>query len=257
MSPYYLQRVFKRLVGLTPKEYHDARKIERLKRSLKRGETVTNATYEAGFSSSSRLYERVNSNLGMPPSVFRSGASGVTLCFTTMPTVIGRMLVAVTERGIATLRFGDTEKALVDSLRQDYPKAFLRRDAHRLKPYVSGILQCLTGNKTASRLSLDLTGTAFQQRVWKALQQIPSGTRRSYRDVAREIDQPTAVRAVARACATNPVALLVPCHRVTRHDGGLGGYRWGLHRKRRLLALERKRRRAQPLKVIRQPGKPH
>jgi AraC family transcriptional regulator of adaptative response/methylated-DNA-[protein]-cysteine methyltransferase len=148
------------------------------------------------------------------------------------------MLVAVTERGIATVRLGDTDPALVASLRQDYPHAMLRRAADGLKRSVSEILQRLTGNDTAYRLPLDLSGTAFQRRVWKALQRIPRGATQSYRDVARAIGRPSAVRAVAKACAANPVAVAIPCHRVLRKDGGLGGYRWGLQRKRRLLALE-------------------
>jgi len=238
LSPAYLQRSFKRIVGLSPKEYRDMKRMERFKTCLKRGDTVTNATYEAGFGSSSRLYERVSSDLGMTPAVFQSGGIGMTLRFATVPTVIGRMLVAITERGIATVRLGDTDQALVASLQQDYPKAILRRDGTGLKRYVGGILQCLSGKDRASRLPLDLSGTAFQRRVWKALQRIPRGATWSYRDVARQIGQPAAVRAVARACATNPLAVAIPCHRVIRKDGGLGGYRWGLQRKRRLLALE-------------------
>jgi AraC family transcriptional regulator of adaptative response/methylated-DNA-[protein]-cysteine methyltransferase len=238
LSPTYLQRTFKTIVGLSPKEYLDRRRMEHFKTSLKRGDTVTNATYEAGFSSSSRVYARANSDLGMTPSVFQSGGTGMTLRFTTAPTLIGRMLVAVTERGIATVRLGDTDASLVASLQQDYPKAMLRRDAHGLKTYVSGMLQSLTENAHVYRLPLDLYGTAFQRRVWKALQRIPRGTTRSYREVARAIGRPRAARAVARACATNPIAVTIPCHRVIREDGHLGGYRWGLARKKRLLALE-------------------
>lgn len=238
MSPYYLQRAFKELIGLSPKEYRDAQRMERFKTSLKRGETVTNATHEAGFGSSSRLYERVNSDLGMTPSVFQSGGTGVTLRFTTASTVVGRMLVAVTERGIATVRLGNSDASLVASLRRDYPMATLRRDAVGLKRYVTGILRCLTAKGDGCRLPLDLGGTAFQRRVWKALQRITAGSTGSYSEVAQAIGQPEAARAVARACATNPIAVAIPCHRVIREDGGPGGYRWGLQRKHRLLALE-------------------
>jgi AraC family transcriptional regulator of adaptative response/methylated-DNA-[protein]-cysteine methyltransferase len=247
MSPYYLQRVFKRLVGSSPKEYRDARRVERFKTSLKRGETVTNATYEAGFGSSSRVYERANSDLGMTPSVFQAGGLGTTIGFTTKVTVVGQMLVAVTKRGIVTVRFGNSDASLVASLRRDYPKATLRRETNGLRRYVSGVLQCLAGQGDTRRLPLDLHASAFQRRVWKALQQIPYGKTRSYRDVARAIGRPAAVRAVARACATNPIAVAIPCHRVVREDGRLGGYRWGLQRKERLLALEQEsidRRRA-------------
>jgi AraC family transcriptional regulator, regulatory protein of adaptative response / methylated-DNA-[protein]-cysteine methyltransferase len=239
MSPFHLQRAFKHLVGLSPKEYQDARRMERFKSSLKRGETVTRATYEAGFGSSSRLYERVNSALGMTPSAFQSGGIGVTLRFTVAPTVVGRLLVAVTDRGIATVRLGDSETSLVASLQRDYPKAMLRRDTNGLKQHVRGILQCLSGKANVHRLPLDVKATAFQHRVWKALQQIPRGSTRSYREIARAIGRPTTARAVARACATNPVAVAIPCHRAVRGDGHLAGYRWGLKRKKRLLALER------------------
>lgn len=239
LSPYYLQRAFKQLVGLSPKEYRDARRMEHFKTSLKRGDKVTNATYEAGFGSSSRLYERVNSDLGMTPSEFQSGGTGVTLRYTTASIAVGRMLVAVTERGIAAVRLGSSDASLVASLQQDYPGATLRRDASGLKQHVSGILQCLAGKVEASRLQLDLNATAFQRRVWKALQRIPRGKTHSYRDVARAIGQPTAARAVAGACATNPIAVAIPCHRVIRRDGHIAGYRWGLQRKKQLLALER------------------
>ena len=238
MSPYYLQRTFKQFVGLSPKEYRDMRRMDGFKTSLKRGETVTNATYEAGFSSPSRLYERVNSDLGMTPSVFQAGGLGTTISLTTKATAVGQMLVAVTKRGIVTVRFGNNEASLVASLRRDYPMATLRRDAVGLKRYITGILQCLTAKGDVRRLPLDLNATAFQRRVWKALQRIPCGSTRSYRDVARAIGQPAAARAVARACATNPIAVAIPCHRVIREDGRPGGYRWGLQRKNRLLALE-------------------
>ena len=239
MSPFHLQRAFKQVVGLSPKEYQDARRMERFKSSLKRGENVTSATYEAGFGSSSRLYERVSSTLGMTPSAFRSGGTGVTLRFTITPTVVGRLLVAITDRGVATVRLGDSEASLVASLQHDYPKALLRRDTDGLKQHVREILQCLSGKSDVDQLPLDVKATAFQRKVWKALQQIPRGSTRSYREIARAIGQPTAARAVARACATNPIAVAIPCHRAVREDGHLAGYRWGLQRKKRLLALER------------------
>jgi AraC family transcriptional regulator of adaptative response/methylated-DNA-[protein]-cysteine methyltransferase len=213
--------------------------MERFTASLKRGETVTNATYEAGFGSSSRLYARVNEDLGMTPSAFRSGGRGVTLRYTTVPTVVGRMLVAITERGIAAVSLGDTEAALVTSLHNDYPNAVLRRDTKGLGKHVSRFLKCLNGSAAVDYLPLDVKATAFQRKVWQALQQIPRGQTRSYQEVARAIGQPTAARAVARACASNPVAVAIPCHRVVRGDGHLAGYRWGLERKQRLLALER------------------
>lgn len=239
MSPFYLQRTFTQLVGLSPKEYRNARRMARFTSALKRGETVTSATYEAGFGSSSSLYARVHEGLGMTPSVFRSGGRGVTLRYTTVPTAVGHMLVATTERGIAAVCLGDTAGALMASLRHDYPEALLRRDRTGLKKHVQAILQCLTEEIDASSLPLDVRATTFQRKVWKVLQQIPRGETRSYREIAGMIGQPTAARAVARACATNPIAVAIPCHRVVRGNGQLAGYRWGLERKKRLLALER------------------
>lgn len=239
LSPFHVQRAFTRVVGLSPKAYQNAKRMERFTLSLKRGETVTNATYEAGFGSSSRLYERVYEDLGMAPSAFRSGGSGVTLRYITVPTVVGRMLVAITERGIAAVGFGGTEASLVASLRSDYPRAVLRRDRKELQKHVSHLLKCLSGGAAVGDLPLDVKATAFQRKVWKALQQIPRGQTRSYREIARVIGQPAAARAVARACAVNPVAVAIPCHRIVRGNGHLAGYRWGLHRKRQMLDLER------------------
>ena len=239
LSPFHLQRTFTKRVGLSPKGYQGAKRMDRFTASLKRGETVTNATYEAGFGSSSRLYARAHEDFGMTPSAFRSGGKGVTLRYTTVSTAVGRMLVAVTERGIATVSLGETEAALVASLRSDYPKAVFRRDRKGLEQPVSRLLQCLNGSAAVGRLPLDVKATAFQRRVWQALQQIPRGQTRSYQQIARAIGQPTAARAVARACAGNSVAVAIPCHRVVRGNGQLAGYRWGLERKKRLLALER------------------
>ena len=175
----------------------------------------------------------------MTPSAFRSGGMGVTLRYTIVQTAVGRMLVAVTERGIAAVSLGETEAALVALLRSDYPKAVFRRDRKGLEQPVSRLLQCLNGSAAVGRLPLDVKATAFQRKVWQALQQIPRGQTRSYQQIARAIGQPTAARAVARACAGNPVAVAIPCHRVVRGNGHLAGYRWGFERKQRLLALER------------------
>ena len=239
LSPFHLQRTFTKLVGLSPRAYQDAKRMERFTASLKRGETVTNATYEAGFGSSSRLYARAHADLGMTPSAFRSGGMGVTLRYTTVLTAVGRMLVAVTERGIAAVSLGDTEAALVTLLHNDYPNAVLRHDKKGLEKHVHCLLKCFNGSAAVDHLPLDVKATAFQRKVWQALQQIPRGQTRSYQEIARAIGQPTAARAVARACAGNPVAVAIPCHRVVRGDGQLAGYRWGLERKQWLLALER------------------
>lgn len=239
LSPFHIQRAFTKRVGLSPKAYQNTKRMERFTASLKRGETITTATYEAGFGSSSRLYAQVQEDLGMTPSAFRSGGMGVMLRYTTVPTAVGCMLVAVTERGIAAVSLGETEAALVQSLRSDYPKAVLRRDRKGLEKPISRLLNCLSGSVSMDCLSLDVKATSFQRKVWRALQQIPRGQTRSYQEIARAIGQPSAARAVARACAGNPLAVAIPCHRVVRGNGQLAGYRWGLERKQRLLALER------------------
>jgi AraC family transcriptional regulator, regulatory protein of adaptative response / methylated-DNA-[protein]-cysteine methyltransferase len=239
-SPFHLQRAFTRMVGLSPKAYQGAKRMERFTASLKQGKTVTHATYEAGFGSSSRLYARVNEDFGMTPSAFRSGGRGVTLRYTTVSTAVGRMLVAVTERGIVAVNLGDADAALITSLHNEYPNAELRRDRKGLEKHVYGLLKCFNGSSDMDLLPLDVKATGFQRKVWQALQQIPPGQTRSYQEIARAIGQPAAARAVARACASNPVAVAIPCHRVVRGDGHLAGYRWGLQRKKRFLALERR-----------------
>jgi AraC family transcriptional regulator of adaptative response/methylated-DNA-[protein]-cysteine methyltransferase len=239
LSPAYLQRTFTQMIGLSPKAYQDSRRMAGVIASLQRGDTVTNATYDAGFGSSSRLYERTSSTLGMTPSAFRSGGAWLTLRYATAKTTVGRLLVAVTDRGIAAVTLGDSDESLVAVLQRDYPKATLHRDTKGLATRVRDTLRCLNGNAELRRLPLDVKATAFQHKVWKALQQIPRGSTRSYREIAHAIGQSTATRAVARACATNPVAVVIPCHRAIRKDGQLAGYRWGLERKKRLLALER------------------
>ena len=239
VSPFHLQRTFTRIVGLSPKAYQDARRMERFTLSLKQGATVTHATYEAGFGSSSRLYERVNATLGMTPSALRSGGTGVTLRYSTVATPVGRLLAAITERGVAAVSFGDTKSSLVASLRQEFPKARLRKDPDGVRPYLQAMLQCMTGYGGLAQLSLDVNATAFQRKVWQALQRIPRGETRSYQEIARTIGQPTASRAVARACAMNRIAVAIPCHRAIRGTGQLAGYRWGLERKKQLLDLER------------------
>jgi len=238
LSPFHLHRAFRRQVGCSPKQYRDVRRMERFTSLLKQGRSVSMATYEAGFGSSSRLYERVNRELGMTPSALKAGGRGARITYTTTSTPIGPLLLAATQRGLVAVRFGRSADTLIHGLKRDYPKATLLPDANGLKAYVEAILDTLAGNRKAVRLPLDLAGTAFQRRVWQALQDIPPGSTRSYRELAASIGKPAAARAVARACATNPVAFVIPCHRVVRGDGGLGGYRWGLDRKKQLLALE-------------------
>ena len=238
LSPFHLQRVFTRTIGLSPKAYRNATRLDRFQKALRRGSTVTDATYEAGFGSSSRASEQASPHLGMTPSAFRSGGTGVTLWYTTVRTPVGLAQIAATERGVASVMLGDSESLLLVQLQREYPNANLRRDPKRLKPYRQALVRCLSGKSATGDLLLDVKPTAFQLKVWKALQRIPPGTTRTYRQIASAIGHPAASRAVAKACADNPVALLIPCHRVVRGDGRLAGYRWGLHRKRVLLGLE-------------------
>lgn len=241
LSAFHLQRAFQRSIGLSPKAYQDARRIERFTALLKRGESVTRASYEAGFGSSSRIAERVSDALGMTPSAYRSGGKGVILCYATTFTPVGQALIARTERGVVSVSLGDTDSDLVALLKTTYPHAQLRHNPERLTTQTRALLRYLNGQSLSGLFSLDVQATAFQRKVWKALQAIPRGSTRTYRDIAREIGQPAAARAVARACATNPLAVAIPCHRVVREDGHLAGYRWGLGRKRQLLAMEQRR----------------
>lgn len=241
LSPFHLQRAFQRTLGLSPKAYQDAKRIERFTALLNQGASVTHATYAAGFGSSSRVAERVSDTLGMTPSAYRSGGKGVTLRYATARTAVGRVLMAKTERGVVSVSLGESDASLLALLHDAYPQATLSRDQNGLKRQMQALLQCLNGRPLSDALSLDMQGTAFQRKVWKALQDIPHGSTRTYREIAREIGQPTAARAVARACATNPVAIVIPCHRVVREGGNLAGYRWGIERKKQLLALERER----------------
>ena len=199
---------------------------------------MTHATYEAGFGSGSRSYESASRDLGMTPSVFRAGGAGMTLRYTAVPTAVGLMLVAATDRGLASVSLGAKETSLVTRLKRTFPNAVLCRDRQGLKTAVHHLLHCLNGNGRPGPLPLDITATVFQRKVWAALQDIPRGSTRTYREIAEALGRPTAVRAVARACATNPIAVAIPCHRVVREDGRPAGYRWGVGRKKRLLELE-------------------
>ncbi|MHB8644704.1 MAG: bifunctional DNA-binding transcriptional regulator/O6-methylguanine-DNA methyltransferase Ada [Thermomicrobiales bacterium] len=238
LSPFHMQRTFKRVMGITPRQYADACRMERLKGELRNGEAVTSALYGAGYGSPSRLYERAPAQLGMTPAVYRRGGAGMRIHYIVVPCPLGLLLVAATERGICAITLGDADDALADGLNKEYPAAAILRDASGLDTAVAAIIRHLHGQEPHLDLPLDVQATAFQWRVWEALQAIPYGSTRSYGEIARAIGQPTAARAVAQACATNRVALAIPCHRVVREGGNLGGYRWGIERKRALLAQE-------------------
>jgi AraC family transcriptional regulator of adaptative response/methylated-DNA-[protein]-cysteine methyltransferase len=240
LSPAHLQRRFKAALGLSPREYVRARRAERFKREARRGRSVTDALYRAGYGSGSRLYEESDARLGMTPGAYRRGGEGQLIRYTTAPCALGLVLVASTERGLCAVQIGDSARGLEEALARDYPRAERRRDDAALRPALAAILAHLDGAVPRLDLSLDVAASAFQMRVWRALQDIPYGERRSYAEIAAAVGEPRAARAVARACASNRVALLVPCHRVVRSDGALGGYRWGEARKRRLLEGERR-----------------
>jgi AraC family transcriptional regulator of adaptative response/methylated-DNA-[protein]-cysteine methyltransferase len=238
LSPHHLQRTFKRIMGITPRQYAEACRVGRLKTRLKLGDDVTTALYEAGYGSSSRLYEQAPARLGMTPVAYKRGGLGARIGYTIATTRLGRLLVAATERGVCFVSLGDDDAALEAALADEYPAAEIARDEGDFQGWVDAILRYLNGEEPHLDLPLDVQATAFQWRVYEALRAIPYGSTRSYRAVAEALDQPTAARAVARACATNPVALVVPCHRVIGEDGGLRGYRWGVERKRALLDQE-------------------
>lgn len=237
VSPYHLQRTFKRVMGISPREFQDARRMEHLKKELKNKRSVTYALYEAGFGSSSRLYE--GTKLGMTPATYGRGGKGVTIRYTIVASPLGRLLLAATDRGVCRVGMGDDDKALAADLRHEFPAAEIQRDDAALRSWVGGLTKRLNGSQPSADLPLDIRATAFQKRVWETLRKIPLGATRSYSEIARAVGQPRATRAVARACATNPVALLIPCHRVVGADGSLGGYHWGIKRKEMLLAREK------------------
>jgi AraC family transcriptional regulator of adaptative response/methylated-DNA-[protein]-cysteine methyltransferase len=241
LSPHHLQRVFKRATGLSPKEYAGAVRTQRFKAHVKKESSVTTAIYEAGYGSGSRVYESADARLGMTPATYRQGGRGMQIHYTITDSPLGRLLVGATERGVCAVQLGASDRALAAALTEEYPRAEVQRDDATLGPWVEAILDHLQGRSPALDLPLDLQATAFQWSVWKALREIPYGSTRSYAEIAAAVGKPRAVRAVARACAANRVALVVPCHRVIGSDGRAGGYRWGAERKQRLLDQEKAR----------------
>jgi AraC family transcriptional regulator of adaptative response/methylated-DNA-[protein]-cysteine methyltransferase len=239
-SPYHFQRTFKRLVGVTPREYAEACRLRKVKRRLREGAAVTTAMIDAGYGSSSRFYERAAGKLGMLPTVYKRGGAGMSVRYAIVDSPLGRLLVAATARGVCAVAMGRSDVVLLRALAQEYPVAAIAEDRGALSDWTKRILAHLSGHRPHLDLPIDVRATAFQWQVWKALAAIPSGETRSYSAVASAIGRPGAARAVARACATNPVALAIPCHRVVPSAGGVGGYRWGASRKRALLAAEGK-----------------
>jgi AraC family transcriptional regulator of adaptative response/methylated-DNA-[protein]-cysteine methyltransferase len=240
VSPGHLQKTFKAVLGLSPKEVTDMMRIENFKKNVKRAD-VTTSLYESGFGSSRSLYEKAGETLGMTPAKYKKGGKDLHIGYTIVDSRLGKLLIAATQKGICAVSFGDDAESLRNELAAEFFAAEIQRDDERLKGAVDAILKSLDGEKAILTLPLDLHATAFQMRVWSELRKIPYGETRSYAQVAEAVGNPKAVRAVARACATNPVALVNPCHRVVGSDGKLSGYRWGVERKKALLEREKER----------------
>jgi len=237
-SPAKLRRAFHRLTGLAPREFSHALRLEKFKKLLREGAEITDALYACGYGSPSRIYEKTNAQLGMTPASYRKGGAGMRIAYTIAPSSLGKVLVAGTDRGISAVYLGDEEHPLISALQKEYPRAEIARSAGSNTAWLKEILRRVEGHPPSADLPLDVQATAFQRRVWQELQKIPRGATRTYTQVARALGKPNAVRAVARACATNPTSIVVPCHRVIRTDGALAGYRWGLQRKQKLLQRE-------------------
>ncbi|MET3652117.1 methylated-DNA--[protein]-cysteine S-methyltransferase [Dyella japonica] len=246
LSPSHLQRAFRRRYGMSPAEYHRARRFGQLKSALRKGAAVSDAVYDAGFGSGSRVYEHSDRLLGMTPASYRAGGAGADIRYTTTDTPLGRLLVATTSRGICSVTLGDTDAELEKRLADEFPQASRERvDAGR-EEWLDAVIARIASELGWSDVDapdlppLDVAATAFQWRVWNALTRIPSGTTKSYGELAAELGMPKAARAIGNACGNNRLALIVPCHRIVREDGSLGGWRWGVERKRELLASERR-----------------
>jgi AraC family transcriptional regulator of adaptative response/methylated-DNA-[protein]-cysteine methyltransferase len=248
LSPSRLQRVFKAAFGISPKAYQDAVRMKRFKAALKEGDDVTGAIFSAGFGSISRVYGEEVRNIGMTPKAYRSGGAGETITYVCRDTALGPIIMAATKRGVCFVQFGKDMETLLEQLRAEFPKAKLiaspAQDAPELNVWMEALDEHISQGAPRPDLPLDLRGTAFQMKVWRFLLSVHEGDVISYGELAARIEKPKAVRAVASACAANRIGVLVPCHRVLRGDGGLGGYRWGLERKRALLDAERSRKAA-------------
>jgi AraC family transcriptional regulator of adaptative response/methylated-DNA-[protein]-cysteine methyltransferase len=238
VSSFHLQRTFKSVMGITPRRYAETCRVNRFKQGVRKGEAITSAIYDAGFGSSSRLYERASAQLGMTPATYGKGGRGAVINYAIVETPLGHLLVAATNKGVCSVKLGDSEAALKADLLKEFPAAKIQHDEKPLQSSLKAIVEHLKSKTPHIDLPLDIQATAFQRQVWEQLRAIPYGQTHSYSEVAKAIGQEKAVRAVARACATNPVALVIPCHRVIREDKSLGGYRWGLERKKRLLETE-------------------
>jgi len=247
VSPHHLQRTFKAVIGVTPREYAEACRLKLLKAGLREAPSVTQAIHDAGFGSSSRVYERAGSHLGMTPKQYRQGGVGMAISWAVADTPLGLLMMAATDRGLCSVQIGDDQASLAEQLAREFPGAAItsmntrhgKKNAGQFAAWMRALKDHLSSVSLRLDLPLDIHGTAFQMKVWRYLMRIPAGEVRSYSEVAHAIGKPSAVRAVASACARNRIAIVIPCHRVIRGDGSMGGYRWGLDRKRRLIAQER------------------
>ncbi|RUL74396.1 methylated-DNA--[protein]-cysteine S-methyltransferase [Dyella choica] len=247
LSPSHLQRAFRRRYGMSPAEYHRARRFGQFKTALRKGAAVTDAVYDAGFGSGSRVYEHTNRLLGMTPASYRAGGAGAHIRYTTTSTPLGQLLVAATAKGICAVTLGANEKELEQRLRDEFPQASRERVDNGREEWLDAVIARISSELGWSEQEapdmppLDIAATAFQWRVWEALTRIPAGTTKSYGELAAELGKPGAAQAIGQACGSNRLALIVPCHRIVREDGSLGGWRWGVERKRALLEREERR----------------
>ena len=241
LSPFHLQREFKKVLGITPRNYADAIRQLRLKKALKTGDDIALATYGAGYGSSSRLYETSSRFLGMTPKAYQQHGKGQKVFYSVVKSPLGLLLLAATKKGICAVRIGESRKDLVDELKNEFRNADINETNSELSKWQQLLIDYLAGSTPWPKLPFDIRATAFQRKVWDHLRTIPEGQTVHYSEIASAIGQPTAARAVARACATNPVAIVIPCHRVVPKTGDVGGYRWGSERKKKLLAIENRR----------------
>jgi len=239
-SPFHLQREFKRALGLSPGDYQREQRLEAAKKLIAKGGRVTDAVFEAGYGSVSRFYEKASARLGMRASDYRAKGKGLRIAYAVRACALGQILLAATARGLCAVKLGNDARALERQLAGEYSEAELERDPAALAAAFAAVDDFLAGDTSIAKVPLDVQGTVFQRRVWEELRRIPRGQTRSYQQIARAIGKPRAVRAVGSACGANPVALMIPCHRVLRTDGGIGGYAWGLERKEKLLAMEKR-----------------
>jgi AraC family transcriptional regulator, regulatory protein of adaptative response / methylated-DNA-[protein]-cysteine methyltransferase len=239
LSPFHFQRTFKKVLGISPRQYIEARRLERVKQSLRRGETVTDALYGAGFTSRSRLYGKSSGQLGVNPGAFRRGGEGLSIHYTIIDSPIGRLLLGATGKGICAVCIGASDEAVESALKEDYYAADLYRNDHQMMKWAEEFSKYFDGREFPRNLPIDVQATAFQWKVWQQIRSIPYGKTSTYSEIAETIGKPRAIRPVANACATNHIALLIPCHRVVGKNGDLRGYKWGLKRKQALLSLEK------------------